>query len=122
MMKRDVEQELKDNLDVCRQIAKSETFAQHVYAALCNHQFYPHNIDRLTYEPWSCSWRYAGGMIAEIRNTINHTHETYIDWYCSGIIGEISYIPEGFVTPDVNDVFDSMGWDIVEYDGPLEIS
>ena len=98
MMKRDVEQELKDNLDVCRQIAKSETFAQHVYAALCNHQFYPHNIDRLTYEPWSCSWRYAGEIIADIEQAGGD----YMEYYCGG--------NEGTISPQVATMLQEMGW------------
>ena len=31
-------------------------------------------------ETWSCSWRYAGGIVADMQQKGD-----YIDWYCSGI-------------------------------------
>lgn len=120
-MERDVEQEIKANLGLCRRIAESETFAQHVYAALCNQQYYPRGVDEDTYDAWSCTWRYAGGIIADIRN--EHLHEPqnsdiredYLHWYCSGMGMLVGAVSEGVVTDEVRHIFYTMGWDIVAY-------
>ena len=52
---------------------------------------------------WSCSWRYAAGVIADIRNTHYNTTEDYMDFYCSG--------SEGEVTSPVKECFNRMGWE-----------
>ncbi len=51
---------------------------------------------------WHCSWRHAGGIIADIRNANYNTKEDYMDFYCSG--------NEGHVTGLVRECFDRMGW------------
>lgn len=51
---------------------------------------------------WSCSWRTAGGYIAEIRNKHYNLAEDYMDFYCSG--------DEGTVTDQVRECFERMGW------------
>jgi hypothetical protein len=63
---------------------------------------------------WSCSWRSAGGIVADLRNC----NEDYMDWYCSGIIGEeldandsrFGYVSEGEVTDEVLADFSRLGW------------
>lgn len=51
---------------------------------------------------WHCSWRHAGGIIADIRNLNYNTSEGYMDFYCSG--------GEGRVSEKVNECFNKMGW------------
>lgn len=51
---------------------------------------------------WSCTWRYAGGLIAAMRNEHYNTTEDYMDFYCSG--------EEGCVSPLVKECFERMGW------------
>ena len=52
---------------------------------------------------WSCSWRYSGGIIADIRNTHYNTKEDYMNFYCSA--------EEGVVTDTVKECFERMGWE-----------
>jgi hypothetical protein len=47
---------------------------------------------------YRCSWRYAGGMVADIRNK----GEDYMDFYCSG--------REGLVNDEFADDMYNMGW------------
>lgn len=51
---------------------------------------------------WSCSWRYAAGIIADIRNAEYNAKEDYMDFYCSGNEGEIPGL--------VRECFERMGW------------
>jgi hypothetical protein len=76
-----MEYAIKNSAWMCKKIKSSDTYAQNLYAALCNNEF--QKIDVLPIlkdERWSCSWRYAGGIIADIQEKGD-----YIDWYCSGI-------------------------------------
>lgn len=68
-------------------------FATDVYAALCNMRW------KRGKEIYSCSWRYAGGLVAEIRDG----GESYMDFYCSG--------NEGTVTEEVKTIFGKLGWE-----------
>ena len=66
---------------ILHKVRASESYAQNLYAALCNNDFTklePWPI--LNGKTWSCSWRYAGGIIADMRE-----QGDYVDWYCSGI-------------------------------------
>ena len=89
--RRDQEQDpewQKDNLEYDLRTAdwiaekcREEYYAQNLYAALCNNEFIKNDVwPLLQKKTWSCSWRYAGGIIADIRQ-----QGDYIDWYCSGI-------------------------------------
>ena len=57
------------------------TFANKVYANLCNLVWY----DYINDEVISQSWRGAGGFVADIRNL----DEDYMDFYCSGNEGRV---------------------------------
>lgn len=69
------------------------TFANKVYANLCNLVWY----DYINDEVISQSWRGAGGFVAGIRNL----GEDYMDFYCSG--------NEGEVDPEIEEVFNANG-------------
>jgi hypothetical protein len=62
-------------------VRQSRSYAQNLYAAMCNNDFIKKDVwPILQNQTWSCSWRYAGGIVADMR-----TEGDYIDWYCSGI-------------------------------------
>ena len=79
----------KDNLEwdlrttdwILAKARARKSYAQNLYAAMCNNEFQRIDVwPILTDKRWSCSWRYAGGIIAHMRE-----EGDYIDWYCSGI-------------------------------------
>ncbi len=102
----------------------SESYSQNIYAALCNMQWC--HIDTwpiLSEQYWSCSWRYAGGIVADMRQ-----EGDYIDWYCSGMGGiadydtdpvewgqKTKYVSEGTVTEEIEQDFRRLGWMPVPY-------
>lgn len=117
----DVETDLKANIEVCQKIASDMVFAQHVYAALCNQRYFRSDVAHDDQEPWTCTWRRAGAIIADIRNThYNEPQNTgviedYIHWYCSGMGFMEGAVDEGIVTSDIRQMFSDMGWYIVAY-------
>jgi hypothetical protein len=100
---------------ILEKVRNNDTYAQNLYAAMCNNDFIKNDVwPILTEKTWGCSWRYAGGIIADMRQTGD-----YIDWYCSGIgdglgNGDInndkSYVPEGLITDEVHDDLIKLGW------------
>ena len=59
-----------------QRLKEDDLFAKQFYASLCNTIWFNESTNDL----YSCSWRYAGGFIAKIRNK----DETYMEFYCSG--------------------------------------
>ena len=116
--KHNLEFDLRSTEWIIEKVKSSDNYAQNLYAALCNNQFIqPENSwDILKEEYWHCSWRYAGGIIADIQE-----HGDYIDWYCSGIRGDGSenspnnYVGEGFVTEEIKQDLKKIGWVVIPY-------
>lgn len=75
---------------ILTKVRGSEVYAQNLYAALCNNTFQKIRLNntednvadvlRKGYPQWHCSWRHAGGIVADMREKGD-----YVDWYCSGI-------------------------------------
>jgi hypothetical protein len=130
----------KDNMDydlrgtewICDKVKASDSYAQNLYAAMCNRDF--QKLDTwpiLKNERWSCSWRHAGGIIADMQEKGD-----YIDWYCSGIrdtrtlsASEIAvlteqeqlaytagegYVSEGCVTDEIKKDLKKLGWSVLD--------
>lgn len=101
----------------------SESYAQNLYAALCNREFIKLEVlPILKDQKWGCSWRYAGGIIANMRQ-----EGDYIDWYCSGIRNDDyqedfnlaypnGYVPEGLVTEEIRMDLQKLGWHVIDTD------
>jgi hypothetical protein len=99
---------------ILKKVRTCEAYAQNLYAAMCNNGFIKLDvIPILKNEEWSCSWRYAGGIVADMRQ-----QGDYIDWYCSGIRGDgegenpnsIKYVGEGCITDEIRNDLQRLGW------------
>lgn len=92
---------------ILEKVRNSDTYAQHLYAALCNNEFIKNEVWPILKEDiWGCTWRCAGGMIADMQEKGD-----YMDWYCSGIMsGDKDYADEGVVTDEIKDDLFKLGW------------
>jgi len=99
---------------ILEKVRVDDAYAQNLYAAMCNNGFIKMEvIPILKQEEWSCSWRYAGGIVADMRE-----QGDYIDWYCSGIQGypddsnvsPNNYVPEGCITDEIRNDLQRLGW------------
>jgi len=118
--KDNMEYDLRSSGWMCAKARNSDTYAQNLYAAMCNMQFIKLDVlPILKNQRWSASWRHAGGIIADMRQ-----EGDYIDWYCSGIgnaelgngLEESKYVPEGVVTEEIANDLKTLGWVAVEWD------
>lgn len=100
----------------------SDTYAQNLYAAMCNNSFQKQEVWLvLKDQTWSCSWRSAGGIVADLQDQGGN----YMDWYCSGIRGDLNreaqnqyennqFVPEGTVTDEIREDLARLGWRVIE--------
>lgn len=113
--KNNLEWDLRTTDWILSKVRSSESYAQNLYAAMCNNGFIKNEMwPILAEQEWSCTWRYAGGIIADMRQ-----QGDYIDWYCSGIgdglgngdlDGTKGYVPEGVVTEEIEEDLRKLGW------------
>ena len=110
---------------ILEKVRVSDTYAQNLYAAMCNMRFVKKDLfPYLRQDPdkdlCSYSWRYTGGIIADMQQKGD-----YIDWYCSGMgeglgngdeDGTKGYVPEGQVTEEIANDLKTLGWVAVEWD------
>lgn len=118
---------------ICNKVKQDDAYAQNLYAAMCNNDFQKNDMmPILKDQTWSCSWRYAGGIIADMQETGD-----YIDWYCSGIRNESldptdeelaamtpeqqqyqqntkRYVPESIVTAEIRSDLKKLGWLVLD--------
>ena len=131
--KNNMEYDLRSTDWILDKVRANEVYAQNLYAAMCNNEFQKLDVmPILRDDKWSCSWRYAGGIVADMRMTGD-----YIDWYCSGIKGdnytdddlenlneesrerfEITkqFVRESYVTDEIREDLKRLGWIVVDYD------
>jgi len=83
-----------DILKNCEEI-KDPSFAQKMYAHLCNLVWFNITEDELI----DYSWRAAGRFISDVRNSvIDNNDENYLDFYCSGGEGQIDVEIQEFLS------------------------
>ena len=114
---------------ILEKVRADDAYAQNLYAAMCNNGFIKLDvIPILKNEEWGASWRYAGGIVADMQQKGD-----YIDWYCSGIrdVGVYApakeneefteeqlarksvvdrYVPEGCITDEIRNDLQRLGW------------
>jgi len=126
--KNNMEYDLRSSKELCDKVKASDVYAQNLYAAMCNMTWQSREFwQEMKGETWSCSWRHAGGIIADMRE-----QGDYIDWYCSGIGSQDTgyglsdkkpdldedgrtYVPEGQVTEEIELDLNRLGWRPVPY-------
>jgi len=106
---------------ILEKVRASDAYAQNLYAAMCNRDFQKLDVlPILKDQTWSASWRYVGGIVADMRE-----QGDYIDWYCSGIgeglgngdaDGTKGYVPESVVTEEIENDLKKLGWRVLDVD------
>jgi hypothetical protein len=127
-----MEYDLRSTQWIVDKVKGDDVYAQHLYASMCNNDFTKNEVwPILTEKKWSCSWRHAGGIIADMQEKGD-----YIDWYCSGIrdskildddefraltkeqqeyyIQGKKFVPESCVTDEIREDLLKLGWIVVE--------
>ena len=117
---------------IVAKVRAREEYAQNLYAAMCNRDFAKNDVwPLLANQTWSCSWRYAGGIVAHMAG-----EGDYIDWYCSGIGGgklseeelnkmdaesiaryewmDEHFVGEGHVTDEIRADLLTLGWIVLD--------
>jgi len=99
-------------------VRNDQSYAQNLYAALCNNEFQELELfEVLRGRAWSCTWRYAGGIVADMRGEGGD----YLDWYCSGMgpggngnghnnDPKLHYVGEGTITDEIRADLARLGW------------
>ena len=113
----DLELDLLQSMDIKDKVRNNDTYAQNLYAALCNNDFQKRDLwPMLKDDLWHCSWRYAGGVIADLQGKGD-----YMNWYCSGIgdglgdgDGIKGYVPEGFVSEEIEHDLYNINWLVIK--------
>lgn len=123
-----MEYDLRSNTWICDKVKSDDVYAQNLYAAMCNNDFQRNDmIPILKDQKWHCSWRHAGGIIADMQE-----QGDYIDWYCSGIRNtapieqsawddltleeqqrykeQEAYVAESVVTDEIRSDLKKLGW------------
>jgi hypothetical protein len=96
---RDLEKDVVDTDWLRERITSSEEYARAFYSTLCNNAFKHKEGGPL--DIWTCSWRYAGEMLSNIRAQGDYSY-----YYCSG--------NEGVIDPEVRFDIAQIGWNILD--------
>lgn len=130
--KDNMEYDLRSTQWIIDKTKANDVYAQNLYAAMCNNDFTKNDVwPILTEKRWSCSWRHAGGIVADMQEKGD-----YIDWYCSGIrdakdldddqfqqlttkqqeyyIQRKSYMHESVVTDEIRSDLLKLGWIVID--------
>lgn len=99
----DIEQDLYKDEYILERV-KEYSYAQALYAALCNNEWIPvDTMQLLRNEGILVSWRYAGGILSRMRGKGD-----YMDFYCSG--SDEGMVSEGQITKEIRADLFKLGW------------
>lgn len=101
-----LEKDLLNSKNIRNQCENDPVYAQNLYAALCNNKFFYGD------KKWTCSWRYAGGIVSELVGNGGD----YMDYYCSGMSNREGFVGEGYVVDEIRYDLKIIGWEIKPYD------
>lgn len=102
-LQQNLEQDLHQAAWLIEKVKQNDNYAKDLYGSMCNMGWQPLDVlPILKDQYWSCSWRYAGGIIARLRG-----EGDYMDWYCSG--------NEGKVTDEIRGDLAKLGWQPFDY-------
>jgi len=133
--KDNLEYDLRTTAWIIEKAKSDNVYAQHLYAAICNNDFQRNDVwPILTGKTWSCSWRHAGAVVADMRE-----EGDYMDWYCSGIVDDVeidlelevkdkqlsepekkkmlemkAHVAESVVTDEIREDLLKLGWIVIE--------
>jgi hypothetical protein len=93
----DLEKDLINSKEIQDKCINSSRYCKDLYCSLCNNRFFYNDKE------WTCSWRYAGGIISDLIKKGD-----YMDWYACGC--------EGKVTDEVRFDLMKLGWLIKKYE------
>ena len=107
-----LERDIKLTNWIVDRVRHDDVYAQNLYAAFCNHVFMPQDVwGILNNVVWHCQWRYAAGIIGEIREEPDEF------WYCSGLqLINPGFVAESVITDEIENHIKKIGWII---DPPL---
>jgi hypothetical protein len=135
--KDNMEYDLRSTQWIIDKVKSDDVYAQNLYASMCNRDFTKNDMwPILTEKRWGCSWRHAGGIIADMQEKGD-----YIDWYCSGIrdakdldddqfqqltkeqqeiyLRNKAYVGEGTVTDEIRKDLLKLGWIVLDDEEPI---
>jgi len=94
-----LEVDLQNNFYIRDRLHDDRKYAVMLYRALINMRWQKQDVmSILSNTYWSCSWRTAGRIVADLRDR----DENYLDYYCSDF--------EGYVDPEIEYDLQKIDW------------
>lgn len=127
-----LEYDLRSSDNLCQKARERPAYAQNIYAALCNNEFQKQHVwPVLKGQTWCCTWRYAGGIVADMlekgdymdryRSVIHPTDleltpeekATATPEQLARAAAWWQFVPEGCVTDEVRQDLAELGWRVL---------
>ncbi len=104
--KNNLEYDLRTTEWILEKVRNDYNYAVQLYSALCNNEWCKKELfEMIKGDYWSCSWRYAGGIVAHMQK-----HGTYMNFYAANK----KNFSEGQITEVIAKDLEKLGWMCVE--------